>query len=74
MMGLYDNEDANSLSGNAADFKGFVDAPIVFRQLKMAVEDLSKEADPQSKRMEIASELLDHICMLVFFFPLLLPG
>ena len=69
MMGLCDNADANSRFGNSADVRTSVDAAVVYQQLKKAREIYSIGADPQTKRLEIASELLDHICTPIVFLP-----
>lgn len=45
------------------------DIPIVYQQVQKSVEADLKAADKQTKKLEIASELFDHMGMKVFAFP-----
>lgn len=45
------------------------DIPIVYQQVQKSVEADLKAADKQTKKLEIASELFDHMGMKFFAFP-----
>lgn len=62
MMGLCDKADvARSLADQGA-LKDPADIPIVYQHVRKSVEADLKEADTQTQKLEIASELFDHMC------------
>lgn len=63
MMGLCDKADeALSLADQRA-LKDPADIPVVYQHVRKSVEVDLKGADAQTKELEIASELFDHMCM-----------
>lgn len=62
MMRLCDNADVASSLADRGELKDAGDIPIVYQQVKRAVDMNSKELDPHAKRLEVASELFDHMC------------
>ena len=69
MMGLCDKaNEARSLTDQGL-LKDPADIPIVYQQVQKSVETDLKGADRQTKKLEIASELFDHVCTRVMPFP-----
>ena len=67
MMGLCDKADAAHLRADQGNVKDPAETPVVYQKVKEAVEVNLKGADFQTKKLEIASELFDHMCMQVSF-------
>ena len=62
MMGLCDKADeARSLADQGA-LKDPADIPVVYQHVRKLVEVDLKGADTQTKKLETASEVFDHIC------------
>ena len=62
IMGLCDKaEEARSLADLGA-LKDPADIPTVYHHVRKSVEVDLKGADTQTKKLEIASELFDHMC------------
>ena len=70
MMGLCDKADEVCSLASQGIAQDPADIPVVYQQLKTAVELSMKDADYQTKKLEIASELFDEMCM--HFFPSLI--
>lgn len=67
MMRLCDKADVACTLADLAELKDVGDIPVVYRQVKRAVHMNSKESDPHAERLEVASELFDHMCMYPMF-------
>ena len=63
MLHLCERADMECLLAGNGSTEDSADVPIVYQQLKKAVETDMAGEDAQTKKLEIASELLDHICM-----------
>lgn len=63
MMGLCDEAEAARLRADQGMVQDPADIPVVYKQVKEAVEMDLKGADFQTKKLETASELFDHMCM-----------
>ena len=62
VMGLCDKAEEARALVEQGDVKDPAEIPVVYQQVKKAVEVDMTGADSETKRLEIASELLDHIC------------
>lgn len=67
MMSLCDRAEEACLLADRGMAKDPADLPAVYQQVKKAVETDLKGADMQTQRLEIASELFDHMCMYAPF-------
>lgn len=63
MMNLCDKAEEARVLAEQGNIKDPSDIPVVYQQVKKAVDVDLKEADLETKRLEIASELFDHMCM-----------
>lgn len=66
-MGMCDKADRFYFLAEKGQLQDCEDEPIVYQQVKKAVENDLKEADSQTKRLEIASELFDHMSKPFYF-------
>lgn len=62
MIGLCDKANKARILADQSLIKDPADIPVVYQQVYKAVEVDLKEADSQTKRLEVASELFDHMC------------
>lgn len=61
-MGLCDKAEEALALAEQGNIKEPAEIPVVYQQVKKAVEVDLKGADLENKRLEIASELFDHMC------------
>lgn len=69
MMGLCDKANEARSSADLELLKDPADIPVVYQQVEKSVEAGLKGASKQTKKLEIASELFDHMCMPIVPFP-----
>ena len=67
MMQLCNKADVACALADRAELKDAGDIPVVYRQVKRAVDMSPQESDPHAKQLEVASELFDHMCMYPMF-------
>lgn len=63
MMRMCDSAEATCSVSEKGDLEDAGDVPIVYQQVKKSVDVDSNRMDPQVRRLEVASELFDHLCM-----------
>jgi hypothetical protein len=63
MMGLCDKAEEARVLAEQGNIEDPAEIPVVYQQVKKGVEVDLKGADLETKRLEIASELFDHMCM-----------
>ena len=62
MMKMCDQADLACSLAEKGELKDAGDIPMVYQQAKKAADFDMKQADPQLRRLEVASELFDHMC------------